>query len=429
MKQTGKNSDKSKDNTPVQNQANSSQDNAQTTQTKTSKVDLSKPELTIGESVETATPSATTVVTKLEKKPSQAPAVIAIVIALASLGASGYLFWQSTLKQQQDASSLAMLKQELTNAAEKTALTVKQSGTELDKKASDIRAELTTQQSQVQTLVNNAKSQLDGAQSLQTKLVDQVQRLEANQSRSRKDWLLAEAEYLVRLANQNVLMEQSVSGALPLLKSADAILAEIDDATIFNVRKALASDIAKLDSVPKVDVTGVYTRLDALIHQAETLRSLNLMDKHELPSLLEEMAEDEVEPSVMAKIKASWARAMDKLDQLVVIQHHDEEIEPLMAPEQNFYLQQNVRMMLEQAELALLRKEQVIYETSLAKAEEWLSTYYRNDDPVASSMLRTIAELKGIKVNPPLPEVITAVNALSDYMTKVNRLKQEGAAG
>ena len=78
----------------------------------------------------------------------------------------------------------------------------------------------------------------------------QQQRLLNMSTTNREDWLMAEAEYLLRLANQRVLIERSATSAVGLLESADAIMEQVaaglGDPELFAIRRAIAQDLAAL---------------------------------------------------------------------------------------------------------------------------------------------------------------------------------------
>ncbi|WP_372737527.1 uroporphyrinogen-III C-methyltransferase, partial [Neptunomonas sp.] len=277
-------------------------------------------------------------------------------------------------------------------------------------------------------LQSQSSKEQQGIEELQTRLTESIQQVTAKQTNTRKDWLLAEVEYLLRLANQRILMENTSSGALSLLKSADKILKETDDVSIYAVRKTLASDIAALESVPTYDLEGSYLKLAALTEQISNLRLVPLTDKNKLPSLIEEITPEAMSETWSSGLKESWAKAVDKVEKLVVVQHRDEPIEPLLSPEQNYYLQQNLHLMLEQAQLALLQKNQIAFDRSLAKAEEWTSTYFEEKDATTQALLRGITELKELKISPEMPNISGSLNALKTYLKQVTKLKEEGAA-
>ncbi len=186
---------------------------------------------------------------------------------------------------------------------------------------------------------------------LQERLSDAIKQVEAGRNRSENDWRLAEAEYLLRLANQRVLMEKRAEGALALLKNTDQIIKELDDVSLYALRQALASDIAKLEALPKLDVEGTYLRLTALIEQTKDLPTLSLEQQRQLPELLNEMTSNTVTPETQAAITSGFAKALAKLESLVVIQQHDKPVEPILSPDQGHYLRQNIQLLLEQASL------------------------------------------------------------------------------
>ncbi|WP_372743172.1 uroporphyrinogen-III C-methyltransferase, partial [Neptunomonas sp.] len=308
-----------------------------------------------------------------EKQGATWPGKLALIISILALGGTGYQYWQSMQNQQNDSASIENLKQEVSKAVADVNSQLTDTKSLVTSQVASVNQNLTLLQSQ------SSKEQ-QGIEELQTRLTESIQQVTAKQTNTRKDWLLAEVEYLLRLANQRILMENTSSGALSLLKSADKILKETDDVSIYAVRKTLASDIAALESVPTYDLEGSYLKLAALTEQISNLRLVPLTDKNKLPSLIEEITPEAMSETWSSGLKESWAKAVDKVEKLVVVQHRDEPIEPLLSPEQNYYLQQNLHLMLEQAQLALLQKNQIAFDRSLAKAEEWTSTYFEEKD-------------------------------------------------
>ncbi|MBY4676910.1 uroporphyrinogen-III C-methyltransferase [Marinobacterium arenosum] len=342
------------------------------------------------------------------------PGKLALVLSLAALGASGYLYWLNLQQSQQN----ALLRAEINGKVETT----------ISGARSDLNQNISNMNSQLGALKARADSDQRHIDELQQRLTSAIQQVTATQHNNRKDWLLAEVEYLLRLANQRILMENTPSGALQLLKSADKILAETDDVTIYDVRKALAADIAALEAVPSIDTEGLFLKLDAMNHQVDALRVTPVNDQHQLPEMLEQINPETVEASWASGLKEAWASAMDKLGKLVVIQHRDEPVEPLLSPDQTYYLQQNLHLMLEQAQLALLQRKQPAYDSALNKAEQWISTYFEADDGTTQALLRGVRELKPVQVAPELPDISGSLGSLKEYLQRMTELKQKGAA-
>jgi uroporphyrin-3 C-methyltransferase len=349
-----------------------------------------------------------------EKQRATWPGKLALPISIIALGAAGYLYWLSLQQSSSVEQNNVAIKSEISSS-------LNEARGSLDQTIASMNQKLGQLQAQSQADKNNIDE-------LQTRLTKSIKQVTAQQKTSRKDWLLAEVEYLLRLANQRVLMEQTADGAIKLLKSADKILQETDDVSIYEVRKALAADIAALEAVPALDTEGVFLKLGALNNQVPNLRLIPISEQHKLPDLLEEVTPDVVSESWTAGLEASWGKAVDKLDKLVVIQHRDEPIEPLLSPEQSYYLQQNLHLMLEQAQLALLQRKQASFDASLAKAHGWVGTYFEPKDGTTQSLLRSIEELQSVKVTAEIPDISGSLRTLKSYLTQMTKLKEQGAS-
>lgn len=124
--------------------------------------------------------------------------------------------------------------------------------------------------------------------------------------------------------------------------------------------------------------------------------------------------------------------ALERLEKYFVIHRRDEPVEPLMAPDQIYYLQQNLRLMLEQAQLALLDGNQAIFESSLQKAERWIVKYFVAKDPVTKALLSNLSELRGSEIDPELPDISQSLRALKGLMENIykgkTRLDEEAGA-
>lgn len=346
------------------------------------------------------------------------PGKAALVLSLAALGLSGYLYWQN---QQQLAQEQDLLSQQRVLHAQ-TEAAMAQAKAEVSQSLSDASVMIG------QLQARSEQSQREVAE-LQERLTRSIQQVSAQQQISSRDWLLAEAEYLLRLANQRVLMEQTASGALALLKSADELLREADDVALYPVREALAADIAALESTPVVDVEGLYLRLSAMSRQVPQLRLIPVSDRHQLPQLLEELTPEDIRDTWGSGAREAFGRAMGTFEKLVVIQHRDEPIEPLLSPEQTYYLQQNLLLTLEQTQQALLQRRQGAYSASLEKAEHWIQDYFEASDATTQSLLRAIGELKQENIAPDVPSVAASLEALKQHMDEMRRLKREGGRG
>lgn len=235
-----------------------------------------------------------------------------------------------------------------------------------------------------------------------------LDQLSQEQETDDRDWLHAEAAYLLRLANQRLQLEGDVEGSAALLRTADARLVDADNPALTTVRGEIASELAALDAVPRVDRTGLYLALNA---QQERISGLRLSQEIE-----ERAVTSGIEQPPTGTFQRQLARFGQELKDLVVIRHHDEALEALVTPEQESYLRQSLRLVLEQSQLALLNEEQELYEASIDKALELLNGYYDTSREEAQSVISRLQELQQAQVKPELPDISASQQELARFI-------------
>ncbi|MGH1372315.1 MAG: uroporphyrinogen-III C-methyltransferase [Cellvibrionaceae bacterium] len=305
--------------------------------------------------------------------------------------------------------------------------------------------QLTSTQQQLATAVQASS---DTGQQWQQSLAGLEQRIEQHSRRlrslsttTRDDWLLAEAEYLLRLASQRLQMERGTKGALALLQAADQILLELDDAELFAVRDKLQRDIAALKLAPSIDRSGLYLQLSSWADEIVALPDVpSIAEPVDTPSPTESPTESIVtsdvtsdvtaevaEQSIWSALKANFSAAMQQLNDQVRIRHHDQPLEPLLPPDGAHYLRQNMRFNLEQAQLAMLREESEIYQQSLEKSEQLLRRYFSNQDR-ALVIADELAVLKTKNVVVELPNINGSLSALQEFIQRLHLLDQSAGS-
>ena len=226
---------------------------------------------------------------------------------------------------------------------------------------------------------------------------------------TRGDWLLAEAAYLVRLANQRLQVERSVDNPLAILESVDSIFVQINDPELLAVRNALAIDIAALRMTEKVDREGIYLELQAI---SSALEALSILEAHANSEVTQLEQGAEQPPNSLAE---TLERFTEKFGNLIVLQKRQQPVEPLLSRAEQTMVRQNLYLLLEQAQSALLREEQGIYSNSLNKAETLLRRYFQlNSESEASiARLQTLAERS---VSQLLPDISGSQNAIQTVL-------------
>ena len=225
-------------------------------------------------------------------------------------------------------------------------------------------------------------------------------------------WRLAEVEHLLGLANDRILLARDVPGAIAALEAADERLGRLSEPRLMGVRRQIVEDIAALRAVPEPDRAGIALRLSSLI---ERVPSLPL--RHRVPGSFE--SPEEAIQAASTGAEDRWQRALATLREawrgLVHIRHTEQRIEPLLPPDQEFFLRQNLILKLEAAYLALMQGDSTKYQQSMKRAIVWLADFYDRDEAVVSSAIEQLSEVAKAELAMPLPDLSGSLELLRRY--------------
>jgi len=254
-------------------------------------------------------------------------------------------------------------------------------------------------------------------ESLKAQLAKQQATLARFSGAERENWLLAETGHLLRLANQRLVMGADPVAAEALLKSADTVLRGVDDPSLHVVRAAIAKEIAALRALPKVDLEGIYLRLAALMEQADKLVIFQLPKQAERP-------QPAPASDWQGRLHQGYKAALSNLSDYVIIRRRDVPMQALMDPQWEGLVRQNLRMLLEQAQIALLSDNQAVYVASLKSAQQGVAQFQASDEVGAKAISGEITRLQGLTIGIAQPDISRSLQALDDAIEK--RLQFEG---
>lgn len=340
----------------------------------------------------------------VQKKESKMPVIIAVfalLCAVAAVCGSGYLWMQ-----QQN------IRSDMRAQTTDQSITLADFGSRLN---------------QVSTLLQQNKGQADNVVTT-TKALDErvtvlAHEVSAITGLNRVDWQIAHAEHLLRAAHQRLVLTGDVDGAYALLDAADKIVGDIKEIGTINVRRAFAKDLNNLNVASRVDIEGIFIKLDALKEHITQLT---------MPTLAWQA--DKIEPKpipkdadVSEKIVTTVRNVFAVIGAQYEVQHLDEPIKPLLSSEQRLYLIQNLSLLIEQAQLAAMKHDAVIYKRVLMQAEAWVRNHFNLDSAVAEVTLATFKNLSSVELNPAIPDVSASMRALkvfSEAWVKEKEIRQ-----
>ena len=240
---------------------------------------------------------------------------------------------------------------------------------------------------------------------IQLRLNNQGKRLAELGSTTRSDWLLAETAYLARLANQRLQTERSTKNPLALLENVDVILKQLDDPELLPLRGAVAIDVTALRMAGEVDAAGLYLELNAL---AESIDQLVILKPTAEAAVVTNQPQAALE---QPKLQGLITGFVDGVSQLIRVTQRDQPIEPLLQANEEAIVRHNLRLMLEQAQSAVMREEQAIYSKSLGKAQRWLAQYFQLN-PNAEVLQQRLGSLSEQEIIQQLPDINGSLQAI-----------------
>lgn len=315
-------------------------------------------------------------------------AVLGSVAILLALGLTGGLYLHGHKNAVAQQAELAQLKQQLASAISK-----------IDQSSNKDAEQLTA--------LEQTQRRLQGEmQGLQNRVLD------LNDKRP-NDWMLAESEYLVRMAGRKLWLEHDLVSAITLLGNADERIAALNDPSLMPIRKALAEDIAQLKGMPRIDREGLTLKLAALSDQIELLplSTVSMPEAKVEPDQAVSTNPDEWE----SNLKKNWVKFTENF---ITIRRRDGAVEALLSPQQEIFLRENLKTKLLQAQLAVYREQQALYEDSLDKAQRWLNQYFDTENSATHYMLGEIDKLKGEQIQFDYPDQFKTQAMLEQVLTE-----------
>ncbi|EOU2464670.1 uroporphyrinogen-III C-methyltransferase [Vibrio navarrensis] len=336
--------------------------------------------------------------TQPEQKRGNKLSIIAIVIALLGTGGLAYQMQQQSSHYQ---AQIAALQNQLQQT----------------------QSSLTQQMNQVKTdTAQQASSTLHKAEvelAQQQKSIESLQLAMADvKGRRPNDWLLAEADYLVKLAGRKLFLERDATSATHLMESADQRIATLNDPSLVPLRKAMASDITKLKTIPIIDRDGLVLRLTALQQQVDQLPLANAILPEAKAVEKTEVSEDisNWQDNLLTSLK-------DFSENFITFRTRDGNVIPLLSPEQHFYLKENIKAKLETAIKAVYLEQGELYTIALTTAESWSESFFNPDDNAVKEFNRSLKQLSQQNVQVAYPVKLETQNQLADVIRE--RLRRD----
>lgn len=318
-----------------------------------------------------------------------------LVIIFALIGAAGFVY-------QKHQKRIDLLERNFIRVEDRLSIK-KVAAQEFKIELAKVSADVSTQDTIVQGHIRALEENLD-------KVGRRVNKLEDSSS---QEWLLSEVEYLMKMADHRILMKEDVKGAIGLLESAESVISKmpVADSGLNNVRIAINKDIVSMEIYKGVDVPGTYAQLVALDTLVDKLPMVPLEssdDENAAESVIDVIESDN---SFIAKVNSSMG------EYLTIRRYSDDELENMLTEGQRSNLKDSLHLSLEQAQTAILRGDQSIYDASLKKVQRGLSSHFKADDYRVDMAKVKLNKLQDVKIENDLPDIAVSQQELKRYLS------------
>ena len=334
------------------------------------------------------------------KKNGTGLSLLALLVALG-LGGAGYYFGQQKTDEIQQ--KLTVLEAKIAQySSVVTGDTTNAQVAQLEKAVSETQEKLNRFE---QTVLSKEQE----FATLRQQLVQVSQLAIAQQP---NDWLFSEADFLLNNALRKLVLDNDVDTGVSLLKLADETLAKVNNSEAMAIRSAINQDLKQLLSVESIDQNAVMQRLSQLANAVDELPVLNV-------NFGDEPNSDKLSDSL-----ADWQSNAEK--SAISFLNHFIRITPkqgadrkeLLAPNQDIYLRENIRLRLQLAIMAVPRQQNDLYKQSLEAVATWVRSYFDTSTEVTQSFLKSLDELAELSVYVDVPSQLQSLNLLDKYLNR-----------
>ncbi|XGW46893.1 uroporphyrinogen-III C-methyltransferase [Haemophilus influenzae] len=334
------------------------------------------------------------------KKTGTALSLLAILVALG-IGGAGYYFGQQ---------QMAKIQQKLTALENQTGANLSSNNTNNNKRLTQLEQSLKTAQENIAQLEQLIVSKTGEITSLQTQM-KQVSQLAIAQQPS--DWLFSEADFLLNNALRKLVLDNDVDTAVSLLKLADETLVKVNNSQANEIRSAINQDLKQLLSLSSVDQNAIMQKLSQLANTVDELQALNV-----------NFDETSKNNDKLSNNITDWQQNIEKsatsfLNHFIRISpKQNSNKKELLAPNQDIYLRENIRLRLQLAIMAVPRQQNELYKQSLEAVSSWVRSYFDTNAEVTQNFLKLVDGLTDTSIYVDVPKQLKSLTLLDKYLNR-----------
>lgn len=356
-------------------------------------------------------------------------AIVALIIALLAAAGAGWLWYRSQTKVADLSSRVNTVEQSMQSNVQKVVMPrlsdMKDNIQSLSSNVNGLSDRLDERQKQVKKL----QAQIRQVQAQNTKLADRLDGTHRQYTEQR-------IEALLKAANERLRLYHDPATAQQALELADQAVQQSGDPRLFPVRRDIADEVAALKALPSPDIEGLSLKLSNLIEQVPKLPLATDVpsEYHNGQSAGDDSTQTDSNALSSIDVSRGWHHFVDSLSgalsSMVTVRRANgtQNAPALMAPDQAYFLTQNLQLQLRSAQLELLNHDTQAYQDSLSSARDWIKQYFDVDESSVKAVLDTFNELSNVKLDWQTPDISASLSTLHHVMAGQHNTADTGGS-
>jgi len=337
---------------------------------------------------------------------------VVIILFLMVLGMAGAGYWYYMQQQSASKSSESALQ---TTASQLNAI---------ERERADIVASIDKVMRTNQALESTVADLKAQNEKLTLQSESTLEQLNNMEGRRPADWLIAEADYLVRMAGRKLWLENDVRTAILLLVNADKRLKSLADPSVLPVRATLAEDIQTLQQLNPVSQSSVALALTGMIAQIDKLP----LDTFEKPQ------DANAEDTTLSESTDDWQENLAKVwrslvNDFLTVKTIEGPVEPVLSLEAQFLAKEQLRLQLMHAQTAALQGDAGLYIQSLQYAQTLITEKFDTEKSQVTGFVDALQNLSATDISRPIPTELASQKPLERLLdSRVKQVFGQGAS-
>jgi uroporphyrin-3 C-methyltransferase len=315
--------------------------------------------------------------------------VFNLFLIIGIVTAAGY-YWQTQQKTElQKNNAIAALQAQLGNKAE----------------ASQLQGLLSPLESEIGV----SATQIGELQQQQQALQEATEKLYELYGRDESDWQLAEVEYLMRIAQHKLFLENDFEGAAITLQAASDKIAATGDPGLLSVRVQIGDEIADLKTRARPDLVGMTLLLSQLGKQLGSLRPGYQPSDETITEVVEPQAENPLDQTIDEQVVSFFTS-------LVTIRQN--EFQPTTTEALIVDVEEILETNLKLTRWTVLERDEFQYSQLMKENVRLFKQYYNLENAANNDFYTQLLQLQKAEVKPQKPDISGSLEMLKRILSR-----------